>query len=100
MNLLLDTHVLIWWSKNSPRLGSQTRKLIRSPENSIWVSAASIWEISIKASLGRLKLHESFAGVMSRDLERQGFRALPISFGTLSQSTICRTSTPTHSTAC
>jgi PIN domain nuclease of toxin-antitoxin system len=80
MHLLIDTHVLIWWSKNSPRLGSQARKLIRSPENSIWVSAASIWEISIKASLGRLKLHESFAEVMSRDLERQGFRALPIGF--------------------
>jgi PIN domain nuclease of toxin-antitoxin system len=80
MNVLLDTHALLWWARNSPRLGRQARYLIRSPENSIWVSAASLWEISIKASLGRSKLSPSFAEVAAQDLERHGFRPLPINF--------------------
>jgi PIN domain nuclease of toxin-antitoxin system len=80
MNVLLDTHVLLWWLKDTGRLGAETRQLIRSPATSIWVSAASIWEISIKAALGRLELREPFTEVMPRELERQGFRPLPITF--------------------
>lgn len=80
MNVLLDTHVLIWWLKNTPRLGRQTRGLIRAPETSVWVSAASVWEISIKAALGRLELREPFAEVMPHELEREGFRPLTITF--------------------
>jgi PIN domain nuclease of toxin-antitoxin system len=80
MNVLLDTHVLLWWLKDTGRLGPETRRLIRSPGTSIWVSAASIWEISIKAALGRLELREPFTEVMPRELERQGFRPLPITF--------------------
>ena len=80
MNVLLDTHVLLWWLKDTGRLGAETRRLIRSPGTSIWVSAASIWEISIKAALGRLELREPFTEVMPRELERQGFRPLPITF--------------------
>jgi PIN domain nuclease of toxin-antitoxin system len=80
MNVLLDTHVLLWWLKDTRRLGPAARHLIRSPGTSIWVSAASIWEISIKAALGRLELREPFTEVMPRELERQGFRPLPITF--------------------
>ena len=54
MNILLDTHVFIWWVRNSARLGKQARMLIQDQETRIWVSCASIWEISIKAALGRL----------------------------------------------
>ena len=54
--------------------------MIRSPGTSIWVSAASIWEIGIKAALGRLELREPFAEALPRELERQGFRPLPITF--------------------
>ena len=52
MNLLIDTHVLIWWSKNNQRLGRQAKELISSPHNLVWVSSASVWEISIKSALG------------------------------------------------
>ena len=80
MNILLDTHVLLWWLKDTRRLGPAARHLIRVPGTSVWVSAASIWEISIKAALGRLELREPFAEVLPRELERQGFRPLTITF--------------------
>ena len=66
--------------KDTRRLGPAARQLIRSPGTSIWVSAASIWEIGIKAALGRLELREPFAEVLPRELERQGFRPLPVTF--------------------
>jgi len=80
MNLLIDTHVLIWWARNSRRLGKGTRELIASPRNSVWVSAASIWEISIKASLRRLDIDETLAATITENLDRHGFSALPIQF--------------------
>lgn len=53
MNLLLDTHVALWAITDSPKLLQQARELIESPKSSVWISAATIWEISIKHSLGR-----------------------------------------------
>lgn len=53
MRLLLDTHIALWAISDDARLTSQARELIASPRNHIWVSAVSIWEISIKHSLGR-----------------------------------------------
>jgi PIN domain nuclease of toxin-antitoxin system len=80
MNLLLDTHVLIWWMKNDPRLGKISRTLLRSGANTMWVSSASIWEISIKASLNRLSVPAAFAEFAASDLDRGGFRRLTITF--------------------
>ncbi len=53
MRLLLDTHVGLWAITDSPRLTAEARKLILAPANQIHVSAASIWEIAIKHSLGK-----------------------------------------------
>ncbi|OGT89022.1 MAG: twitching motility protein PilT [Gammaproteobacteria bacterium RIFOXYA12_FULL_61_12] len=53
MNLLLDTHVALRAITDSPRLSDKARELILSPRARVWVSAASIWEIAIKHSLGR-----------------------------------------------
>lgn len=78
MNLLIDTHVLICWSVSSRRLGRQARELISIPQNSIWVSAASIWEICIKTSLRRPEVSGVLQGRIPKDLERHGFRDLPI----------------------
>ena len=80
MNLLLDTHTLIWWIKNDPRLGRQASALIYSPETTVWVSAVSVWEISIKASLQRVATKQSFYDVLPGELDRQGFRPLPVTF--------------------
>ena len=53
MNLLLDTHVALWAITDHPNLSTTARELILSPRATIWISVASIWEISIKHSLGR-----------------------------------------------
>lgn len=54
MNLLLDTHVLLWWLSDDTRLGDQARGAIADARSRVWVSAASAWEVVIKAALGRL----------------------------------------------
>lgn len=52
---LLDTHVLLWWLADDPKLGPQTVELISDTRNEIFVSAASSWEIAIKKKLGKLE---------------------------------------------
>lgn len=77
MNLLLDTHIALWAITDSPRLSGRARELIESPGASIWISAATIWEIAIKHSLGRGDMP-----VSSRDalhyFRESGYRYLPI----------------------
>ena len=53
MNLLLDTHVALWAIADSPRLSAVARELILARRATVWISAASIWEIAIKHQLGR-----------------------------------------------
>ena len=53
MRLLLDTHVALWALVDDPRLPAQARRLIEAPDNTVTVSAVSLWEIAIKRALGR-----------------------------------------------
>ena len=78
MNLLLDTHALLWWASDNRALGRRARQAISSGQNSIWVSAASIWEMSIKAALSRLDLAGVHPERIAEDLEQRGFESLPI----------------------
>jgi PIN domain nuclease of toxin-antitoxin system len=52
LDLLLDTHALIWWDSQNPSLGRAAAAAIADPKNRIFVSAASVWEISVTARLG------------------------------------------------
>lgn len=54
MNLLLDTHVLLWWANDPARLADEARAAIANVENDVFVSAASVWEAAIKEAAGRL----------------------------------------------
>jgi PIN domain nuclease of toxin-antitoxin system len=74
MNLLLDTHVLLWWLDDHPNLSERAREGIASGRNLIFISATVIWEIRIKQSLGKLKIPNNFR----RILEKQSFEMLPI----------------------
>ncbi|MEI6972634.1 MAG: type II toxin-antitoxin system VapC family toxin [bacterium] len=74
MNLLLDTHVLLWWLADDPTLGEEARSAIGDADNLTFVSAASVWEIVIKKSLGKLELPTSFAEVLARE----GFQSLNV----------------------
>lgn len=77
MNILLDTHVALWAITDSPRLTKRARDLIESPKSSLWVSAATIWEIAIKHSLGRGDMPVSGQDAL-RYFRESGYRFLPI----------------------
>lgn len=72
--LLLDTHVLLQALADDPVLRPATRAVITNPANEVFVSAASIWEIAIKRSLGKLKAPDRIATVV----EESGFSELGI----------------------
>ncbi|MEO6278357.1 type II toxin-antitoxin system VapC family toxin [Roseateles sp.] len=78
MNLLLDTHIALWAIADSPRLPARARELILAPGNAVWVSAASVWEIAIKHSLGRGDMPVSSAQALSY-FEQSGFHLLAVS---------------------
>lgn len=83
MNLLLDTHVLLWWLDNPQQLSQASLDAISDTDNVVFVSAAVLWEIAIKRALGKLDV--SLAGI-EEGVNRSGFTPLPISgqhaFGT------------------
>jgi len=60
MELLLDTHVLLWTVFDSKKLASEVEQAIASPDNVIYVSIVSLWEIGIKQNLGRFSVLASF----------------------------------------
>ena len=68
MNLLLDTHVFLWWSEGQ-RISPQAFTAIADPDNIVYVSAASIWEISIKSARGKLKVDDAIFDVGNDDFE-------------------------------
>ena len=74
MNLLLDTHVIIWWLNNSPKLSSVHRDHIQNLQNICYISSATIWEISIKSQLGKITIPINYID----ELKKQGFIELPI----------------------
>lgn len=79
MQLLLDTHALIWFINGDKSLSEKARNLIKNLENECFVSIASVWEIAIKLSLGKLELNCSFND-LSKLLIESEIEILPISF--------------------
>lgn len=75
MNLLLDTHVLLWWVTGDRKLPRSLRDRIKLTENDVSVSAATFWELAIKTGLGRIDidLEELRAAVLA-----DGFNELPV----------------------
>lgn len=72
MRLLLDTHSFLWFAEGDPRLSAVARALIEDEANDLLVSVASLWEIAIKTSLGKLHLQQPFATLIPtllQDLE-------------------------------
>lgn len=77
MKLLLDTHLLLRAAGDPDRLSSAARTLIEAPENELFFSAASLWEIAIKHGLGRSDFQVN-ARVLRRGLLDNGYSELPI----------------------
>jgi len=77
LNLLLDTPVALWSVADDARLSAYARELISAPQNTVWISAVSIWEISVKNSRGKKLI--AVSGRQSLEYFRQsGFRFLPV----------------------
>ena len=91
--LLLDTHVFLWWLSDDPAFGAAARQMIGEPRNQVLVSAASIWEISIKQAKGMLEAPEDLEALVedevlpncrfrcfmdSRRVSYQRFTAIPL----------------------
>lgn len=74
MRILLDTHVFIWAVADSRRLGKEARRVI-GDATGVFVSAASIWEITIKSTIGKIKADPE---EMARAIVASGFAELPI----------------------
>lgn len=78
MNALLDTHTFLWWNTNDARLSSAARAFIADGRNRVFLSAASAWEIAIKAAKGRLDLPSTPDQYVTDRLRSNGFSSLPI----------------------
>jgi PIN domain nuclease of toxin-antitoxin system len=76
VKLLLDTHVVIWWVMNDPRLPQRIDDQIISKSNEIHVSAATPWEIAIKVRTGKLVFDAGFLDDFDNRLAGLGFRTL------------------------
>ncbi|MGH7899199.1 MAG: type II toxin-antitoxin system VapC family toxin [Candidatus Binatia bacterium] len=75
MNLLLDTHAFLWWLADDRRLSKGARDEIAAAQTTVYVSAATIWEIAIKVAAGRLNIER--ADIVG-EITANGFRELPI----------------------
>ncbi|MFC1735675.1 type II toxin-antitoxin system VapC family toxin [Candidatus Hydrogenedentota bacterium] len=74
MNLLLDTHALLWWLDDDPALSHEAREIISGPDRDVYVSAATAWEISIKKALGKLETPDDLEAALLAN----AFQELPI----------------------
>lgn len=77
MKLLLDTHILLWYLEGHPNLSEAQRLMIEDRRNWVVVSVASLWEMTIKVSIGRLELLDDLVTI-EKTLHLQGIPILPI----------------------
>lgn len=75
MRLLLDSHAFLWWLADDSNLKDAARREITNPESLVFVSAATIWELTIKASLGRLECEDTD---LVEEIAENGFMELAI----------------------
>ncbi len=73
--LLLDTHIFLWWMQGSKKLSKKLVKVLKNPDNQVFISTASIWEMIIKKKLGKLKIPNNLKTILSKS----GFEVLSIS---------------------
>jgi PIN domain nuclease of toxin-antitoxin system len=76
MKLLLDTHTFFWWDSDPGQLSAPALAALRDPANSVWFSVVSVWEIVIKAQLGKLTLRMPFVDIVAQQ-QANGLQVLP-----------------------
>lgn len=78
MKVLLDTHAFLWWITDDTKLSDPAREIMGNGENTLFLSAASTWEIAIKARLGRLKIPDQPDRFISEQMLQNAIQGLPI----------------------
>jgi PIN domain nuclease of toxin-antitoxin system len=78
MRALLDTPTFLWWITDDPRLSPRVRKIMSDGGNELFLSAASGWEMAIKAKLGRLQLPGDLERFISEQLALNAIESLPV----------------------
>ena len=81
MRVLLDTHTFLWWITDDSRLSKKAREIINDGHNELYLSAASGWELAIKARLGRLRLPDDLERFVLEQLTLNGIESLPVQMG-------------------
>jgi PIN domain nuclease of toxin-antitoxin system len=92
MHVLLDTHALLWFLLDDPKLSRTAREVISDSTTKVSVSPATYWEIAIKISLGKYTLDEPYGVFFERELTTNDFDILPI----LPRHTVILTDLPFH----
>ena len=78
MKVLIDTHTFLWWNTEDPQLSARAREIIADGRNEVLFSAASAWEIAIKAAKGKLVLPELPVQYISSRMRLYRFQPLPV----------------------
>lgn len=78
MRCLLDTHTFLWAVNDSPRLSHRAREVVEDEANELFLSVASLWEIAIKLSAGKLKLELPFLDLAVQKTSAHGIEIMPI----------------------
>lgn len=92
MKLLLDTHTFIWWDSDPGQLSASALAALRDPANSAWLSVVSIWEIIIKAQIGKLTMRLPITDIVTQQ-QANGLQVLPV---TLAHSLAVESLPPMH----
>ena len=85
MNLLLDTHIFLWFISGDARLSSSLGQTIRNPGNDVYLSVVSIWEVIIKHGLGKLPLPEPPEVYLPKQRTLHLIQSLPVDEDSVSQ---------------
>jgi PIN domain nuclease of toxin-antitoxin system len=78
VNLLIDTHTLLWHAWGDPRMSSTATTLVTDPANDLFLSMASVWELAIKVGLGKITLAGAYATFMTSAIQGLGLTVLPL----------------------
>jgi PIN domain nuclease of toxin-antitoxin system len=80
MTVLMDTHSFLWFANGSSQLSARARAIIEDPANDKLLSMASIWEMAIKISIGKLNIAQPFEQFIPHQLQINGFETFEIKF--------------------
>lgn len=78
MKYLLDTHIWLWGSIQPDRLSSRVTKALDDPQNELWLSPVSVWELSILCRKGRFALHPDISTWVTKNLSNSRFQEAPL----------------------